>query len=64
MIYDPVFDSLPDTVKDRVFQRLSEILTGKDHSETYARLSESDRRAILEILRETKRGLPPGWGRG
>jgi hypothetical protein len=61
MIYTPAFDALPSTVKDRVYQRLFEILTGKDNSETYARLSAADRRAVYEILRETKRGLPSGW---
>jgi hypothetical protein len=61
MIYDPAFDALPDMAKERVYQRLLEILTGKDGNEAYARLSAGDRRAILEILRETKHGLPADW---
>jgi hypothetical protein len=63
MIYDAAFDALPDMAKDRVYQRLLDILTGKERGEAYARLSAADRRAILEILRETKPGLPAGWGR-
>ena len=61
MIYDAAFDALPDLAKERIYQRLLEILTGKDQSEAYARLSAADRRAILEIVRETKRGLPADW---
>jgi hypothetical protein len=61
MIYTPAFDALPEQVKTRVYQRLFDILRGKDQSETYARLTAADRRAIYEILRETKRGLPTSW---
>jgi hypothetical protein len=63
MIYDAAFDALPATAKQRAYQRLLEILTGKDQSEAYARLSAADRHAILEILRETKGGLPADWPR-
>lgn len=62
MIYSAAFDTLPDRVKDRVYLRLAEILSGKDRSETYARLSEGERRDILAILRETKKGLPASFG--
>ena len=58
MIYSAAFDAEPESVKQRVYARLNEILTGKDHSETYAHLSAADRQAIFEILRETKRGMP------
>jgi hypothetical protein len=61
MIYDAAFDALPDLARERVYQRLFDILTGKDRSEAYARLSAADRRAVLEILRETKQGLPSQW---
>jgi hypothetical protein len=57
MIYSAAFDSLPEAVKDRVAKRLGEILMGKDESKTFARLSSEDRKAILEIVRETKPGL-------
>lgn len=61
LIYSEAFDALPTPAKDRIYQRLWEILSGKDDSKTYARLSQADRRAILEILLETKSGLPPYW---
>jgi hypothetical protein len=54
MIYSGAFDSLPDVVKQQVAKRLEEILTGKDESKAFARLSSEDRKAILEIVRETK----------
>lgn len=61
MIYSTQFDALPDPVRDRVYQRLYEILTGKDETPKFARLSASDRKAILEILRDTKKNLPEYW---
>jgi hypothetical protein len=42
-----------------VYERLWEILSGKETDTVYARLSLADRRAIVEILRDTKRDLPP-----
>jgi hypothetical protein len=61
MIYSPAFDAMPAMVKDRVYQRLYEILSGKDDSQTYARLAPDTRHAILEIVRETKTNLPDYW---
>lgn len=61
LIYSPAFDGLPEPVRDRVYLRLHEILTGKDTGEKYAHLSPSDRQAIREILIETKQGLPESW---
>jgi hypothetical protein len=34
------------------------ILSGKDDARQYARLSDTDRRAILEILGDTIKNLP------
>ena len=61
MIYSAAFDGMPDAVRDRVYQRLHDILTGKDQSPTYARLSADDRKAILEIVKDTKPNLPASW---
>jgi hypothetical protein len=41
--------------------RLYDILTGKEADPQFAGIAEEDRRAILEILRETKKGLPGYW---
>jgi hypothetical protein len=35
-----------------------QVLSGSLNEKKYARLSLTDRRAIVEILRDTKRGLP------
>jgi hypothetical protein len=61
MIYSAAFDGLPEKVRDRVYQRLHEILTGTDSSKTFAYLSPDARGAILEILRATKSNLPASW---
>ena len=58
MIYSEAFDALPQTARNAVFSRLLEVLSGEDTSAKYTHLSPSDRLAILEILRETKKGLP------
>lgn len=61
LIYSEAFDGLPNRVREGVYQRLWEILTGQDQSEQFAHLMPADRRAILEILRETKKDLPESW---
>ena len=61
LIDSEAFNSLPGDVKSAIYRRLFEILTGKETGDTYAHLSKADRRAILEILRATKRDLPAYW---
>jgi hypothetical protein len=61
MIYSEAFDALPDTVREQVYSRLHSVLTGRDNSVRYVRLSAETRQAILEILRETKKGLPAAF---
>ena len=58
MIYSEAFDGLPAEVKDTVYKRMWQVLSGQDQSSKYARRSSNDRNSILEILRETKKGLP------
>ncbi len=54
LIYSEAFDGLPSLAKQFVYQRLWEVLSGKDTSADFARLSPEDRRNVLEILRDTK----------
>ncbi|MCX6631619.1 MAG: hypothetical protein NTW28_28745, partial [Candidatus Solibacter sp.] len=54
LIYSEQFEALPAPARDRVLRRLHAILTGSEASN----LETSERRAILEILRETKASLP------
>src|SRR5262249_50303327 len=58
MIYSAAFDNLPDPARERIYQRLFEVLSGKDQSKTFARLWGEYRAKILAILRNTKPPLP------
>ena len=58
LIYTAQFDAMPAPLKDRVYRRLWEILTS---DAPYGQLTAADRRAILGILRETKKDLPSYW---
>jgi hypothetical protein len=62
-IYSPAIDALPSSVRDRLYRRLYEVLSGADRSPAFAALSTDDRKAALEILRETKQDLPDYWRR-
>ena len=62
MIYSEAFDALPPASKALVYERMWEVLSGAaSRLELFARLSLADRRAIVEILRETKHGLPDSF---
>jgi hypothetical protein len=61
MIYSEAFDRLPDALRERVYRRLYEVLSGKDTSPAWARLSAEDKTNVREILRETKPNLPGWW---
>jgi hypothetical protein len=61
MIYSEAFDALPSAARAHVYGRLHDVLSGADRSPEYARLTPGDRRAILEILRDTKKDLPEVW---
>jgi len=52
------FDGLPPAALAAIYRRMWQILSGEDTSPRYGRLTPSDREAIAEILRETKRSLP------
>ena len=58
MVYADAFDGLPPEARDAVYRRLWEVLSGADAGPRYAHLSAADRRAIREILRDTKSDLP------
>jgi len=58
MIYSDAFDGMPALAKNAVYRRLSRILSGQEKGEPYAQLAAADRRAILDILRATKKDLP------
>lgn len=61
LIYSEAFDSLIPPLKERVDRRLWEVLSGEDQSEDFQGLAPGRKRAILEILIETKENLPDYW---
>jgi hypothetical protein len=62
LIYSASFDALPAEMKDFVYRRLWQVLNADDiDAGPYAHLKRSQRRAILQILAETKQGLPDYW---
>ncbi len=61
LIYNEAFDALPEPSKTYVYHRLLQILSGEDDDLDFESLSAEDRTAILEILLETKPGLPQEW---
>lgn len=61
LIYTDAFDQLPAKLKERIYARLLEILSGEDTSAAYAKLSPDIRTAIREILGATKKDLPANW---
>jgi hypothetical protein len=61
MIYSASFETIPDSVKAQLYKRLYDILTNRDTSSAFARVSTIDRKAIFGILRATKPNLPDYW---
>jgi hypothetical protein len=58
MVYSAQFDALPTTAKAAIYQRMWLVLSGREQDPAYARLSAGSRAAIVDILRDTKPGLP------
>jgi hypothetical protein len=59
LIYSAGFDQLPPGAKDPIYRRMWQILSGNEPAARYrSALTLADRRAIVEILRDTKPGLP------
>jgi hypothetical protein len=59
LIYSPAFDALPPRAKDPIYRRLWQVLSGQERDPRYlSALSLTERRTIVEILRDTKKDLP------
>ena len=54
MIYSSAFDGLPAEARAYVYSRIDAVLSGEDTSDEFSHLTEADRAAILEILRDTR----------
>jgi hypothetical protein len=59
LVYTEQFERLPPRAKDAIFQRMWQILSGQERDRRYSRLTFEDRKAIVEILRDTRKDLPP-----
>jgi hypothetical protein len=60
LIYSPAFDALPTLAKTPIYKRLWDVLSGREQDPRYrSALSLADRQSIVEILRDTKKDLPP-----
>jgi hypothetical protein len=58
IVYSEAFDGLSPEVKRAVYRRMLDILSGDDARAPHTRLTAVDRRAVLEILRDTKPDFP------
>jgi hypothetical protein len=58
MVYSEAFDGLPAPVRLAVYRRMQDVLSGRQTRDVSARISSDDRRAILDILTDTKPDFP------
>jgi hypothetical protein len=63
LIHSEAFRRLPGPLKQKVYRRMAEVLSGADASDAFKHLSASDRASVREILTETLEDLPPDWKR-
>ena len=61
LIYSQAFTDLPPVLKTIVLEKLLGILTDAPSYPDYAFLGSSERKRILQILRETLPDLPASW---
>lgn len=54
LIDSPAFDSLPDQVRGRIYDRLVDVLVDGETSKEYQHLLSHDRAVVTEILKELK----------
>lgn len=60
LIYSKTFDGLPDPIREYVWNRLREIFTGKNGPADFPEIPMETKRAMFEIIRDTKR---KEWGK-
>ena len=61
LIYSAAFDSLQQPLRIEIYDQLLRVLSNANRSDDYKHLDDSTRASILEILIETKSGLPENW---
>lgn len=63
LIYSDAFSKLDQDLRQRVLERLHDVLVSEQGDDDYSHLSSKDRAALLEILTETLNGLPDSWSK-
>jgi hypothetical protein len=63
MIYSDAFDALPAEAREAIYKRMWEVLSGHEKGTKYAKLTSTDRQAVIEILLDTKKDLPDYFNR-
>jgi hypothetical protein len=58
LIYSPAFNALPALAKEPIYERMWHVLSGEAREPRYRSLSLADRKAVVEILEDTKADLP------
>lgn len=61
LIDSPAFADLPPAMREYVWQKVDDVLAGRDTSGRFDHLASADRVAIREIVRATVAGVPAGW---
>jgi hypothetical protein len=61
LIHSEAFRRLPGPLKQKVYRRMAEVLSGADTSDAFKQLSAGDRQSVREILGDTLEDLPPDW---
>lgn len=61
LVYSQAFANLPVALRDILYRRMWEVLSGRDSSPAFAHLGEQERQRIRSILADTKTDLPSYW---
>jgi len=61
LIHSAAFNGLPVAVRLRFYRRLWKVLTGIVPDTDFRKIPASERKVILQILRETRKDLPAYW---
>lgn len=61
LIGSSAFHALDTELRETVYQQLFDVVSGRDPSDRFGHLSDTDRTAILEILLDTQVNLPNHW---
>lgn len=63
LIHSPMFEALPSTMRNRVYDSMWQVLSGANADPRYRHVSRADRQAIVEILLDTRPGWPATYAR-